>query len=398
MASHWIREARFMQSPGRSGMNFWSKCVCFFLYHVLGYTKPPGGASEFENATSGSYDPATSYESNGTSGVFSGSNKNLTETGAFSAAGGEVDKWALVVDASNPENSGFYRILTNPDANTIGIDFRTAASEYPTAATGLSWWILSEDYQTPSTNGDWWRLVTPHADAWEIECKLSTNNWLEFSVSMDGVWTASGEIIGPAYYNDNNSADANTRYLYLEGDTEGTHLNIWEFNTNGGSSLVTTAQITPWETDPAHSTSELRAIMGPDTAVTVSAEQINREGDSTDWGNGKVWRDSDQGQHHVRCLEWSYSDDDEGFTVWTSREANARKSANDVMTGTHLIMDYLNNSEFYELLGRLEGHESIRGNLNEMQTIDHDGGTKNRVHLQNGVLLPWPGFTVQYTP
>jgi hypothetical protein len=327
---------------------------------------------------------------------------------------GDSDKWLLVVDNTHPQNSGWYRIDSYVDVNNVDIDFKTDVTEFPTVATGLTWYLMAEDYAVPVANGDWWKLRTPHAHGWEIEALLNVTTGgpvkLSVRVSLNQDWTTAGKILGSVMggpYAQYNDLPTNFTW-YVEGNDDGSYVNIFCHNVYGSGvrNMCSVVPITPWELIPTHSDDEKWALMGPNVATYGSvADNITRQYATTHsyWSSFYLWRDvSTQGnpgsQVDGSLLEWSRSGGNQGFTYEVTREINARRGGNDVMIGSHGIVDWDNIHEEYEMVGRLGGHESIRANLNKMQTINHAGGTKNRVHIGGGILLPWPGYTPQFTP
>lgn len=393
MATHWLREVSFQNGSPRAGISFQSKLLCWWMYNILGYT------NFAQSVSSGSYDPTGA--ATGTNGALSNANFNLVDStyGAFAA--GDVGKWVLIKDLTNPSNSGWYLITAFVDANTVTIDFRSGASEYPTTASSLSWWMIAEDANLPDTVGDYWRLRTPHTDAWEIEFELESN-YLRVRVSLNADWTGSGKILQtatPTYkvYGYSGNTDASQFFHYAEGNTEGSRLNIWWFSTYNpaGNGSISVAKIVPFES--GHAATELWMLAGPTTVGSWNAQNITRGGnDTTNW-NGLVWRERDASVNFCQPLEWSHADYANGFTQWGSNEINARTSKNDLKPGTTFIVDKLNADDKYEVMGEYPAFEECRNNFNALQTID-DAGTKDKIMVHDGFVAPWPGVTPQFVP
>jgi hypothetical protein len=396
MATHWMREVRLTASAARRGSAFYSKMLCWWLYNILGYTN----FSESIGGGGGSYNPSAAT---GTNGVLSNANFNLVDSTYASFSAGDVGKWVLIKDLTNPVNSGWYKITAYVDANTVTIDFRSGATEYPTAATGLSWWMLAEDANTPVTNDDYWRLRTPHADGWEIEYFLYPSFGIRVRVSLNADWTATGKILerpgdgtsGYKWDGHTNLADGASAYWYAEGTTEGSRLNTWMYDTSNpsGISALSVAKLVPYETSPAHTAAELWLLVGNGAAHNVGGQQLTRGvSATTDW-NGFVWREADASVRRCYVLEWyAY---DTYFSKMT--ENNSRTGKIDLKPGVQFIVDYNNSINMYEVQGTLPVFEECRDNLAKMQTID-DAGTKDKAHLKSGFVVPWPGVTPQYSP
>lgn len=383
MASHWMREVSFVDS---NNVFRPLKFMNLFMRYVLGYTYVS------ETVGSGSFQ---STEKNGSDGSFTGSSFRFTDTASSSFVSGDVGKWLLIVDSTNPENCGWYKITNYVDADNVDIDFKTAATEYPTSASSLTWYVLGESYDLPGTADNLSILQTPHTDAWEVELKaIAASTHIEIRISLDGDWTATGKILGPAWGSRTISASYNPTYYYIEGDSDGSYFHLISFYT-GYQEMSSMVQITPWETSPAHSADEKWALMGH----TINSGVIDRKPTTSGWGHLYLWRDKPSAQFEGEVLEWSSSTGDTyGFTQYAAREINARTGKNDVMNGSHGIVDSGNTVGQFEYIGLLGGHQSIRNNLSKMQTIDYSGGTKNRIHIADGIMLQWPGYTPQYTP
>lgn len=388
MAAHWLREIHLQNGSPYAGYAFYSKMLCWWLYNVLGYT------NFAQSVSSGSYDPTGA--ATGTNGALSNANFNLVDStyGAFSS--GDIGKWVLIKDLTNPLNSGWYKITAFVDANTVTIDFRSGPSEYPTTASGLSWWMIAEDASVPNTVGDYWRLRTPHTDGWELEVELNSDTsggLLHIRLSLNADWTGSGKILGDVLMGHDSQNDASQFYWYAEGDTEGSHLHVYWHGTSGGNRLWSIGKVAPYETSPTHPASELWALAGAGSSPSYTSQLIDRNAGWTP----RVWRERDASNNTASVIEWGYNGGAEGFTQWGSNEANARTGKTDIRPGVDLAVDYLNASDKYELIGVMGGLEECRNNFSKMQTLD-DAGTKDKVHVRDGILLPWPGVTVQFIP
>lgn len=474
MASHFLREMRFLTTPARNGTAFYAKCLSLWLYQVLGFTNFTEDVSgEAGNET---YDPTDSsygYEKTGSNGVLSSSSFNFVDATAGSFVAGDAGKWILIIDASNPENSGWYRISAYVDANTVTIDFRSAASEYPTAASSLTWYLMAEDFETPIVNGSYFRQRTPYVDtsstsanhtftaatqtiarasgsfitdgfvagdsivvagtvsnngtyrvksvsalsmvmesgisdessvastvdttSWEIQVKINTTRHIEISLSMDQDWTASGKVLAWRHGSHNDNSDANKQYWYAEGSDTGSHLNLWWQNDDGGTGFTSVGKISPYETSPAHPACELWVLGGSTTNATDGTDHtVPDDVAGTNW-TGEVWRNRMMSSRKCHAVSWTYEYSLVGFVYDSASTVNTRTSKNDIGPGRTMVTDQHNQDNEYELMGELQGTEMIRSNLSEGQTID-DAGTKDKIHIRDGWLVPWPGYTIQFVP
>lgn len=399
MASRWMRELNLVQSVTNQGVFSASKFICYFIRYVLGYTWVG------ESVTgSGNYN---THEKSGTDGEMVSTSFRFKDIASSSFEASDVDKWILIIDTTNPLNCGWYRITNYVDADNIDIDFKSGGAEYPVAATLLSWYIIGETYDVPTDRYDYWRLRTPHADGWEVEVSIDYHGTfddsisLKMRVSLDQDWTSSGKIIGPVWAGAGaflrSSTNSEEGYWYVEGESDGTYLNILCYDINAShNALASICHVTPWETVPAHSTAEKWALLGPDAPSTSIIVRWPASFNKS-WGTVHQWRDAQWKQIIGYLLDWGRYRGQESFTHLATRTINVRRNANDVLTGSHAVLDPDNEEHAYELIGRLAGHDSIRDNMGKMQTIDHAGGTKNRVHVGAGILLPWPGVTPQFT-
>jgi hypothetical protein len=390
-----------LAAPTRAGVSFWSKCFCWWLYHVLGYT------NFAESVVSGSYDPTdmtgVTSGSNGSINI-SGSDFNFRDNTANPFVVGDVGKWILIIDLLNPENSGWYPISAYVGVDTVTIDFRSGGAEYPTQVLGnnLAWYMMAEDNNTPDTVTDYWRLRTPHADGWEIELAIGGNQYLQSRISLDQDWTASGKILeaaAPKFFGQQGTASASNMYYYAEGNTEGDHLNLWWFSTTNpaGNAAITVSRVTPYETSPAHSADELLVMAGVESNLNWGTAGFVRGITVASQWTGIVWRDDDASVNRCYALEWSYAASSSGFSQWSSNEANARTGKNDIKPGVTFIVDKDNDASKYEVMGSYAGLFEGRNNFSKMQTID-DAATKDKVHIYDGFFVPWPGYTPQFNP
>ena len=412
MASHWMREVKFTEDKTNGVRDIASKFIYFFLRYVLGYTHVDQNASDGKSFQT--------YEKTGTIGSFTGSSFRFTDLSSSFVAG-DVNKWILIVDTTNPENCGWYQIVNFVDVDNVDINFKTAIDEYPTAASGLTWYLIGEDYDVPHTDGDWWRLRTPHTDAWEVELQLSdfyeygNRRVFQFRVSLDQVWTASGKILGPCTGTCETNTEAYATYsthYYVEGDSDGSYLHFFTLYSHGGSqdarAMCSIVPMIPWNDVPSHSAEEKIALMGGrpvsygghsyvDSVNAIS--RINCVWDENSplytWSNLYVWRNAGFQQVKGGTLTSSKYYPNQSFTGLPTRQLNSRRGGNDTRVGSPAIIDYNNAKNSYEL-GILGGHESIRDTFTGMQVISQIG-TRDKVHVGGGVLLPWPGFTPTFT-
>jgi|WetSurMetagenome_2_1015567.scaffolds.fasta_scaffold01389_7 hypothetical protein len=382
MANRWFREVRLGSTTNLSIptlIKFWN----LWLQKCCGYTFAA------QLSTSGSFN---TYEKTGTDGVFSGADFKLTDATAASFVAGDTGKWVLVTDPANPVNNGFYK-ATYVDASNLTIDFRSAATEYPTAATGLSWWLLAENYDVTATVNDYVRLQTPHVDGWQVELKYvngGNTSKIAITLSVNGVWGAGQKILGPALYNLHYaSTDA---YNYIIANTEGTYFFAFEFTTGGGNLGCGWSRIvTEYET--GHPAIEKWALFGP-ASISGTAASIYLTRHYDNWGYFRLWRDHYGVERRGYIQEISNNAYDSGF-CYGSGEVNVRTSKNDVIYGSVLLVDTTNLYDEYECPGLVGGTYQVRKGLSARQAISQVA-TRDMFHTYDGILIDWPGVTPQY--
>jgi hypothetical protein len=346
-------------------------------------------------------------EKTGTNGSIniSGSDKNFRDTTASSFVVGDDGKWLLLVDATNPRNSGIYK-ATYVSASTMTLDFRSGAAEYPTQNLGdnLSWWLLSDSYQVPTRRDAWFRLQTPHVDGWEIEVSLvgdaSFRDGLKVRLATDGSWGGS-KIVGPVYAGV-DSTDA--PWFYCAANTEGEFVNLFFHNPTGdqyGGFIA--ANLDLFDADRV--AAESVALMGnsdSNSAYWSNQNTYEKTPSATNVSQGTIWSDRPPDTVQTcRMMEMSWRNSNEGFTQWASAEDNARISATQFLEGQPVIVDP-NNAEpigEYELVGSLKGVWGVHygtGGERTAHTDPNGTGTLNRFHIRNGLGIEWPGVTEQH--
>ena len=404
MANHWLREIRF-GSATRGGISFYSKMLCWWMYYVLKYTdfvESLGG--------SGSYDPTdftgVTYATGVGSINVSGTDKNFRDNTNSPFASGDVGKWILLVDPNNGENTGWYEVVTFVNADNITIDYRSGVAEYPVQNTSnnMDYYMMAEDNNSPNTPNDEWQLRTPHLDGWEIKFILIGNYYLRCVVALD-TFAVGEKILQMAepdwkHFGNTNSGTLANLYYNAYGTDDGSKLCIYLNTTNltpAGANGIMMAKVLPFETLPPHSNDELWVLFGVDSAQSWNSESFVRGTDINNKLHGYVWRDADYSVNRCFALEWSYADFLNGWTYWTGNEANARTGKNDIKPGMTLMVDTNNSASKYEVMGTYPLCEMVRRNFNNMQTID-DAGTKDKLQIIDGFLIPWPGVTPQFLP
>jgi len=161
MSTCWLREINNPVPAYGTGIEFYFKCLAFFLTKICGFTN-------FVDGTEGAGTLSSTVA--GTNGEFniSGSDKNFRDTVAGSFTSGMVGDWIVIAD-SNRANAGIYKITAFISSTTVTVDFRSGATEYPVQTTGVDWWVIDAaataatgtitgKAATSITDGDWIRV------------------------------------------------------------------------------------------------------------------------------------------------------------------------------------------------------------------------------------------------
>jgi len=238
MAGRWIRGVAPHTSGNVSGTDglrlagSLSLMLYYFVRHLLGFTlvdEVVAGGKSFEN----------SYIASGTDGEFAGSDFVFSAISATFVYA-ELRRCFLVIeDSVNPVNCGVYEILTVPSGTTCTIDFHTGQTIFPTASTGMKWWVYS-DLTAPTTAGDFAVLRSPHSTGWELKIDLLTrySSYVgpRITVCSESGWNSSThdwnsgasvlatnssyQFSGPSGYYTHSSGPL----VYMYGDTSGDFL------------------------------------------------------------------------------------------------------------------------------------------------------------------------------
>jgi len=398
MANVWVREFRGWGLTPTTGLQWpsgtFAVALAFFLERVLGYT--------FDTeSVAASFSFRTAW-STGTDGELTATDKTFKATGI----GDNLDAQRfLVIVSTTGWNGGIYKFVSRTSADEVVIDTRTGVAEFPTAQTGLTYYVVRTEADRPYTDGDYIRLISPAG--WAIELKLDySSNYKVCGVriSPNNTWTGvNAKIIGPVWFGQGGSnyyeQTTTNWYLYFLGNTEGTLLHMWLENANGGNWIVSIGSIVPVET--VHPADELMLLTGP----TMSLGSYNDNSKAAAWatrdtgiygcfGNGFVWTDAKRIARQVWAMENGYGALNTGFSK-KGGEINQRTGKNDLMIGTLYMLDAANAYEEYEYLGFVNHHLSGRSNLARRSAMDVDGN-KDKYHISDGIIVEWPSVTPQF--
>lgn len=296
-----------------------SRTTCVYFNPTVGATS---GTGTWGAWNLGSY---TATAKSGSNGAFSGTSKSFTDAVYAGFDASDAGRWIVIAGSSR--NAGVYQIASYVSPTEVVINYRSAATEYPEADTGMRWSIF------PATgvggvavrSGSYARLRTPHASAWEVELAYDNMSYARVSVRVatDGNW-AGTKIIGPVYY---GSADSKSCYSYCAGESDGSAIHMMlHQSTDNKHNGAFVCHITPCE--PGHDTVEKIALMGNiGTAVTDGDNgNLSHNYDSKRVGHGYVWKSWADAQRDVYMTQFSYAGGSNGLEKWVSREKNRRRS------------------------------------------------------------------------
>ena len=391
MSKRWMREVLLAGATNR-GVPVLIKMWNLFLQKVCGYTyvSQDGNAGDFNT-----------YEKNGTNGSFGGADFNFTDSVAGAFVAGDVNKWLLVVDSTNAVNCGWYKIIAYVNANTVTIAFRSGATEYPTAASSLSWYVLGETYDMPATLNDYVRIQTPHVDGWQIEFRYvvgGANSKINLYLSVNGVWGAGQKVLSAPLFN-LDTRGTGDMYNYMIAETNGTFFLCWQIYTPTGYNDACGVSKIITEFESGHPAIEKWCLMGSEYAGSTEY-RCSRWPDDLGWI--RMWRESLQSQKRCRWLEITDNANDSSFCYnTTANEKNVRTTLyygtdkNDIMLGCYVMVDEDNAQDLYEMPGLLTGIYMVRSNLTAKTAVSHDG-TRDLYHINDGLMVDWPGVTPQF--
>lgn len=412
MSFNWTREMQHHTTEIANGYPLWIKQIVMQLYHLCGFTN-------FSHSSGSGWDPTT-YTKTGTNGSFTGSSKRFTDSTASSFTSADDGAYILIKDATNPENAGWY-VMTYVDASNVDIAYHSGATEYPTSASGLSWWVVAKGGSHPSGDGAYCRIRSPQG--WEIEFK---NYWVinqnqrsstDVRVSMNADWTGTGKILGPWRVGQGSAyiADEPENYTrFMIADTDGKTLQFW-FYYSGNSLLVGffMVPVTPYESTPARTAIEKYAVAatgynGYDCVGGVNF--INWKGDVNGYlgGGFQHWNAQGGGVGNARKLyrvQYSHGVHNEGFATDTTSEINARTGEWDILKGVMTWADmhdtYGEYAPFAPIGAVNESMFTIPGwnsGIGVREVVDFGGGGDiDAYHICNSIGVPWPkGITPQF--
>jgi hypothetical protein len=316
MAYYWFRGHTSNEGEGSAvGLNQWMKLAYFFLKYSCGWTDE----SQYVQGSDQSYiGNATGSEIiTGSDGEFLASTWSFQDTIATNPfiAGTHEGDYLCVVDSTNKVNSSVFPIKKVYSTSKVDIDFKADFdnAEYPTAASGLTWYVIPKNYELPNTVGDWWRLQSPHATNWALKVAHKETSRVGIQVAVDGNWTGSKLIGGGSDTTDGSfylTSYGNNRFHIFDMIVESTgkllFIGVWSGYMNSGhldhyQNLIVN-EITPTETMEAY---EEIALLAP--AVAHETVPFRDNADSK-FGLFRTWNEEVQQPSTGYMIEYTTSE------------------------------------------------------------------------------------------
>lgn len=158
----------------------------------------------------------------GTDGVLA--NPDQFSSASYVPDSKDIGKWLLIWDATNPSNSGWYKIITDLGGGTVQVDMRSGTAVF-TANTGLTWRIVDVEKQfehtTPTHQASCgFGIESPHTSGWRMFMRACRG--ASASPQYDMIWAAPD---GTATF------DMSTGAFYLDGpSTQKPREGVYQFN------------------------------------------------------------------------------------------------------------------------------------------------------------------------
>lgn len=367
-----------------------------------------------------------SHQELGTAGSFTGSSYRFTDTaGSFIPT--MVGEFICLVDPNNEENSGVYLITNYVDADNIDIDFYTTAGNYPTAGTGIEWWVLDRSAM-PKDDGAYVILESPHATS-PVTIQFMYQNYTEpnsgffsggnqkpgFGVRMavgpasenwDAVghdWTtlAYGSQLSPYSHTIPRGRvdDPDHNRIYAYGKDDGSFCLIYSHHDAGAGnrSGFVFGVATPAESTPTHDGKDLPCIFGP--WHQHSYNQLLRRNWLSDayrresMCRGDAYSSATQSVHRARWCDWHGGPSSNRLFSLNTLGANEYTSEFDGLP-VFIWVDPDDDTGAFQLLGTFDPTDIVFSTTDAgvFETFDSD----QWMHIDLQVAFPWPGFPTYY--
>lgn len=366
-----------------------------------------------------------------TGGSFTGSSLRFTDTaGKFLA--GMVGEFVVIRDDINEENTGIYLVTGFIDANNIDIEFYAGGGVFPTAATGLSWWML--DYAnapvTHSTNSKDQLAVleSPHATSpyTIVICYMSHASPASgvFSAGSQrpglGIQIAPGpasenwDLVGhdwsvlgksrlpPATAPDYGTFgstrgrvdDVDHGRIFAFGDQDGSFISIYTKFDGGIGNFggFTIGVIDPLETTPTHDPKELVVISGPNHDYEYN-NVLYRNGGVDSMDRSWVYTRNGNSPKPAQWQDWNGRAGDRLFAL-SLTGPNEYTGEYDGLP-IHVFVDPNIDTGGFAMLGQFNPAQMVFTTalyLGALKTFD----SHQWLHTSFGVAWAWPGLPLYF--
>jgi hypothetical protein len=383
----------------RVGKDFYLFCF-YYLRRILGWTY-------VDEQTAGSWVFDTAHSQTNTDGVLTNTDYTFTSAGAtFTAA--DIGRFVVIVDAVNEENCGIFEILTQPSSTQLTIDWYTTGGTFPTAATGLTYYILDGDTAGDPNPNDYFVLESGHStNPCTIKFSItpgSTQNFNQGLIMEVAAEAGAWDNIGHAW----NSGVALMSHqgklargpwnlshgrMFAVGDTDGSFFHIWNHhnaatgNKQGGGIAVVNAL----ESSPTPDPKELVGWFGNGSGAGDNAnwnrnynafdamgvirywsENLGKSTESTWLG----WYDGTgviEAMRHTFANPNSRTGKRDGLPIWTNKD-HARTP-----------------DQLWAPWGEIPTSKMLLASVNAIgEHVAFD--SNNYFHIRDGVVVPWPGI------
>jgi len=373
--------------------------VFYYLRRILGFTY----VEEVQQSGS-SWVWDTAHEHTAADGVLTATDYTFSSASALFAAG-DVGKFLVMVDATNEENCGIYEIDTFTSSSIVTVKWYTTGGNFPTASTGITWYLIDGETAGDPRNDDYYVLEVPHATSpYTMKCRYLGFGGGSFNGSGTGIEVApeaSAWNVGTHTWNTGvrdrlferkvtrgfvNSAHGRT---FAYGHTDGSHWMVWDhhINATGVKEGAGVTILGALESSPAPDAEELVYAWGQGLSSNNSASWGRSIVDTVQemsWGS--VWSERGGLAEDVYWLSWYDSADIFRANVGV----NARTSKRDALP-IWTMRDPLNAGDNWAPWGEIPTAHMVVATVNilgEHVSFDSD----NFLHIRDDLVIPWPGL------
>lgn len=400
MARRWLR------GPKSSvfGANYQqaSRGSFVFLYYFFRYLM---GYQLIEESVTGGTAVTDCTDATAADGILTNSDFTFAvASGTPFTTGTDEGKFIVIVDPANEENNGIHEILT-VDAGGTFVTLDWYSSDFPTAATGLTWYMIDPTNLTSMVADDYYVFQVNNATTvWQMHAKLSYtlgggHGMVEFAFAPEAsswdtgthAWKTTAPVLdrtvipSASYTN-----DVTAPRVYAYADTDGQSLFMMLHRLAGTSyeAYAFAHVLDPvFETTPTHSARDKFVATGQrqnDVTTTRNGNATSGMGYGSCWINTPFYR-----SRLARWCGWynaveyfkrsftspNHRDGTEfdGLPIWVAADAdvseNPQWSVLGALPSAHIFL-------------------TACAGIGNMTLF----GSKQYMHWREGVCIPWPGL------